>query len=766
MRLVPVAAACWAAAALATLVPACAALVALAAWAVGLVALFAVRRGILRAVVVLALVGVGAVSSHVALAQPARTAASSTAVDGGRALEVIATVTGKAERWASGAVVFDAVASAVRVGARTTPIRAEVVVVADPDALDGRVDPGARIVAAGTAVRADPGERAVLVVRASRGVVVLREASGLFGAAGELRRGLVRAVEGLPEPAAGLIPGLAVGDTSRVDPDLDAAMKSSSLSHLTAVSGANCALVVGLAFVAAAAAGCGRALRVVAALLALTGFVVLVTPEPSVVRAAAMATIAMLGVLLGRTPAGTSVLALAVTVLLVTDPWLSTSLGFALSTVATASLLVLARPLAAGLTRRLPRALALALSVPLAAQLACGPLLVLIAPTVPVYGVVANLLAAAGAPVATIVGLAACLAAPLPWLQSGLAVIAWLPAAWISQTAVTFSALPGAQLPWIDGVAGLAALGLVGAAVGILVGLPRTTRVGRRMRAWAGGLLALVVGIGAGGVALSSIAGPLTLPGDWSVLACDIGQGDAVLVRSADAVALIDTGPDPERLAACLARAGVDRIDLLVLTHFDLDHVGGVDAVQGRIGVLLHGPAASPADRALVARLETAGARSAEASTGLHGTLGAASWRVVWPERASRGFPGGNDASVVVEISGGAVPHALFLGDLSASPQRALAASGALDPPYALVKVAHHGSADQDAGLYRLLQPAVALISVGVDNDYGHPRVETIELLHSLGARVARTDTGGAVAVSSSSSGMTIRQDRDVGAAR
>ncbi|GAA2014042.1 ComEC/Rec2 family competence protein [Microbacterium ulmi] len=768
LRLVPVAAAAWGAAAAATLVPAHAWVLALVAWGLGVLSLRAFARRmprvvlvLPRVVLVLLLVASAAVASHVALAQPARIAASALGLDGGRALTVTAVVTGKAETWVTGTIAFDAVTTSLASGADTTALRIDVVITVEPDAVDGRVDVGARVVARGSARPADAGARAVLVVQATRGVEVVEEPPGVLETMSGLRRGLVAAVEGLPTPGAGLVPGLAVGDTSSVDAELDAAMKSSSLSHLTAVSGANCALVVGIAFGAASAFGAGRRLRVLVSLAALVGFVLLVTPEPSVVRAAAMATVAMLAVLLGRAATGMSVLSLAVTVLLVVDPWLSTSLGFALSAVATASLLLLARPLAAGLARRMPRALALAFSVPLAAQLACGPLLVLITPSVPVYGVVANLLAGPAAPLATIAGLAACLAAPLPWLQSGLAAIAWAPAAWIAATAHTFATLPGAQLPWIDGVLGLMALAAVGAAVAVLLGVRGAGRRHRILRAASCVLLALAVGIAAGSVALtSSVAGRFTLPGDWSVLACDVGQGDAVLVRSGSSVALVDTGPDPDRLAACLSRTGVGQLDLLVLTHFDLDHVGGVDAVRGRVGTVVHGPATASADRALVADLVSAGAEAVQGAAGLHGTLGDAQWRVVWPPRASHAFPSGNDASVVVEIEGGGVPASLWLGDLSASPQRALAASGVLDPPYALVKVAHHGSADQDAGLYRLLDPAIALICVGVDNDYGHPRAETIGMLESLGATIARTDTQGVIAVSSAPTGLIVSRDR------
>ncbi|SIT74034.1 ComEC/Rec2 family competence protein [Microbacterium sp. RU33B] len=762
-RLLPVAAATWVAAAVCTLVPGVARSAALAAWvcavaALCLAAALRARPGaVARTIVVLALACAAAAASSVAFAQPTRSAAAELGVGGGRAIEVAAVVTGKAEEWSTGIVAFDAVASTITVGDDIHSVIAEVQVRAQPGS--ARPPIGAEVVVHGTARAADAGERAVLVVSARR-LEVIRGPDGILAGAAALRDGLVAATSGLPEPGAGLIPGLAVGDTSAVGDELDAAMTQASLSHLTAVSGANCAIVVGLAFAAAAGLGARRSVRVAASVIALAGFVLLVTPEPSVVRAAAMAGAAMLGVLLGRAAAGTSVLALAVSLLLVADPWLSTSLGFALSVAATGALLVWARPLAAGMARWMPRALALALSVPLAAQLACGPPLVLIAPTVPVYGVVANLLAGPAAPAGTIIGLTACLAAPLPWLRSGLTAIAWLPSSWIAGTATTFAALPGAQLPWREGAAGMILLAAVGAAAGLLI----AGRGRKGLRIASGGVLALVVGVVTGTAALSGVAGRLTLPGEWAILACDVGQGDAVLVRSAGRVALIDTGPDPRALDACLERVGIERIDLLVLTHFDLDHVGGVSAVTGRVGTVLHGPPASAVDGSVIASLQEEGAEISAATAGMQGDLGDAAWRIVWPVRESRAFPSGNEASVVMEVEGGGVPSALFLGDLDASAQRALAASGALRPPYAVVKVAHHGSADQDASLYALLAPSVALIPVGADNDYGHPREETLALLTA--SPVGRTDTDGVVAVWETTGGVALWRERDVGTDR
>lgn len=773
LRLVPVAAASWATAAGSILAPDAAPWIALVLWtmAAGGVAGVAVQRrcarrpskqGTAAVVFVLTLAAAASVASHVALAEPARRHVAALALEGGRAVEVHLDVTGKVERRSDGSLGFDARASRIATGPVAHIVSVEIEVRVAPELVERReaLDVGAEVRARGTASAPRPGERAALMVWASRGAEVIRGPTGPAAAAAHLRQSLVRAVDGLPGSGAGLVPGLAVGDTSAVTAELDTAMKESSLSHLTAVSGANCAIVVGIAFVVAAFLGASRRMRVTSGLATLVGFVLLVTPEPSVARAAVMAAIAMTALLLGRPGAGISILSLAVAVLLIADPWLAASLGFALSSAATASLLLLARPLAAGLARIMPRPLALAIAVPLAAQLACGPLLILIEPRVPLYGVMANLVAGPAAPAATVLGLAACVSAPLPWLQGGLAALAWVPASWIAGTATTVSALPGDLVPWLEGWPGAALLALASAAVAVVIAVPRAASRRRRLVSGvSGAALAVVVGTALGGMALETVAGRWTLPSSWSVLACDVGQGDAVLLRSGTAVALVDTGPEAGLLAACLSRAGVDRVDLLVLTHFDVDHVGGVDAVIGRIGTVLHGPPDADGRTALDA-LAAGGARLVDAHAGLSGALGDSRWRVLWPRMPSPAFPVGNDASVVLDVRGGGIPPTLLLGDLSASPQRALMASDALSPPYAIVKVAHHGSADQHADLYDAAAPAIALVTVGVANDYGHPREEILTILDRIGARTARTDQDGVVAVSGSGSALSVWRER------
>jgi competence protein ComEC len=671
-------------------------------------------------------------------------------------------VTSKVAPAASGSLWFDADAALIETGGRALPTAVPVSVSVAPEGIEGgRLDLGSKVVISGTAVAGDAGDRAVLVVFASRGVRVRDPPFGPAGAASDLRTGFVALTARLPGDGGGLLPGLAVGDTSAVSAELDAAMKASSLSHLTAVSGANCAIIVGLFFGGAALCGARRWLRVAASLTALAGFVVLVTPEPSVVRAAAMATAAMLGVLLGRPAAGAGALCLAVIVLIAADPWLALSLGFALSAAATAALLVLAPPLARGLARRLPRPLALVLAVPLAAQLACGPLLVLVNPVVPLYGVLANLVAGPAAPAATVLGLAACLLAPvLPGLAGLVAGLAWLPSSWIAATATTAASLPAASIPWLEGWGGAAALAGLGLCVVVLVAWRRGGLHAVIPRVVATVVLSGSVGALFGNAALAGPVGVLSVPGGWSIAACDVGQGDAVLVRSGAHVALIDTGPAPEPLRACLARLGIGHIELLVLTHFDLDHAGGADAVVGSVGTVLHGPVADAGDTKLMDRFARAGARVGAAGAGMSGSLGDARWRVLWPRANGVAFPPGNDASVIVDMRGGGVPASLFLGDLSATPQAILAGDRLLQPPYELVKVAHHGSADQDAGLYRRIHAAVALVSVGIDNDYGHPRAETLQLLSAAGTAIGRTDRDGLILVADSGEGVSLWRER------
>jgi len=706
------------------------------------------RRG--GGLIVLVLLCCAASASVVAAAQPART---SLGAEDGHVVHAVVEVSSSASRGRDGRVWFDARTIAIGGPGHARAVSAAVRVGISPT--EG-ADLGARVQVSGQGKRTGDGQRPALVIFASRAAVVA-PASGVFALAAGARASLRERAAGLPEPGASLLPGLAVGDTQAVSDEVNAAMLASGLSHLTAVSGANCAVVVAAVFWLAALLGAGRALRVVLALLSLAAFVVLVTPEPSVVRAAVMAAAAMVSVLVGRPSAGLAMLSLAVCGLLISDPWLAATPGFALSAAATAALLVLSRPLLHSLGRWMPAPLALALSVPLAAQLVCGPIIALFSDTQSVVGVAANLLAAPAAPVATVIGLLACLAAPVPVVADLLAAAAWLPAAWIQTTASFTARLPGATVTVTAGPVAAVLVGVLSLAVAAL--LVRVRARSARVVAWV--VVVAAIAVTAARMLLTGPMAPLTTAGAWSVAACDVGQGDAVLIRAQGRVALVDTGADEAALSECLTRTGVTRIDLLVLTHFDLDHVGAATSLTGRVGTVLHGPTGDVADRHLLDTLARGGAELHQAAAGTHGELGAAQWSVLWPLPDSAAFPEGNDASLVIEVHGGGVPRMLMLGDLSAAPQRQLLADGRVAEDYTVVKVAHHGSRDQEPRLYRRISAVAAIISVGSDNRYGHPRRETLAVLAHTRAKLLRTDRRGLILLHQQEDELVVWSERD-----
>ncbi|MCU1543668.1 MAG: competence protein ComEC [Microbacteriaceae bacterium] len=652
---------------------------------------------------------------------------------------------------ASAAGVGSGPAAAVRVGV-------PALVFAQPP--PGRTGIGAHLVVRGTLEEARPGGDVAFLVFASGSARVVADPPWFLDWANGLRAGFATAASRLPGDGGDLLPGLAIGDTAAVSANLDTAMKASSLSHLTAVSGANCAVVVGLIMLLGGAAGLGRRARIAASVVVLAAFVVLVTPQASVVRAAVMATIVLLAMLGGRPVRGVPVLGLAVVVVLTGQPWLARDYGFSLSVLATGGLLVLAGPLTRLLSGLLPRAVAVVVAVPLAAQLACQPLLILLNPTLPLYGVLANVLAEPAAPVATVIGLLSCVLLPVaPPLGQLLAAAAWLPAAWIAAVAALCARLPGAAIPWPGGLGGVVSM----AVPTVLLLVAALGPVRRRTRVLAA-VVALAVLAGLAGAATGDrLSRRLSMPADWQIAVCEIGQGDAVLVRSAGLVALVDTGPDTALLRSCLETLGIGRIDLLVLSHFDLDHVGGTEAVVGRSDRVLLGPSANATDERLVKRLIDGGAAVERVRRGDSGVLGELRWRVLWPRAGPGGRPWqtgetvggvepGNDASVTIAFDpagtcAGGCLSSLFLGDLGEHGQERVLAAGPV-PRVDVVKVSHHGSADQSPRMYESASATVGVISVGADNTYGHPTDRLLDLLAGIGTTAVRTDTDGLVLLS------------------
>jgi competence protein ComEC len=718
LRLVPAAAVAWGVAWLLVGSPAAAAVVAavvlwLGAGAVIAAAILVPSVRTAAAIVAIALAGGALVATTVAVREPLR---SPDAIIDDREFEVVLT----------GPVLDGADRARGTIGA--SPVLVVGLELAHGAGL------GATLLVHGHLEPVEPGGAIVAMLVCDRAEVIRAPAAVLAWGEG-LRAGFRTVTAGLPGDGGALLTGLAIGDDAGVAERLAEAMTSTSLSHLTAVSGANCAVVIGAALLLSAALGMPRLVRLGVAAGMLVAFVVLVTPQPSVVRAAVMAALALLALAVDRPIRGVSLLALAMTVVLAVDPWASREVGFVLSVLATAGLLLVAEPLAGRLVSVLPRPLAFLVAIPIAAQLACQPVIVLIDPALSLVGVVANLLAGPAAPIATGLGLIACMLQPIaPVLALGTAWLAWVASSWIAAVATVLADVPFARLAWPEGAVGFVLAAAGSAAIAWwAVSAGRAGRIaGAAALIWA----VVVTGVGVGGVVVAGLG----RPGGWTIAQCDVGQGDAVVLRSAEAVALVDTGPDPAVLDTCLDSLGVDRIDLLVLTHFDLDHVGGSDAVLGAVGTVLIGPTDERAESTVIEPLVAAGAVVHRVSAGRTGVLGVAPWRVLWPP-AGTDEPG-NAASVVLRIETN--PPIVLLGDLGAEEQQRMLA---VSPPgrVAVMKVSHHGSADQSARLIAAVGAGIGLIGVGADNGYGHPTPELLAMLAAAGTTVVRSDRDGLV---------------------
>ncbi len=611
---------------------------------------------------------------------------------------------------------------------------------------------GARLRLTGRLKQSDLGDRDAARLTVLSVIEVLSAPSAGQRLVNSLRHGLVASTRTSPSAQAGLLPSLVVGDTSRLSDQVKQDFTATGLTHLTAVSGANLVLILG--FVALVAGLCGitgwwfRGVQ----LLTVFGFVVLCRSEPSVLRAAAMGLVALAS--LGRaagTGRGLRQLCLAVLGLMVWDPWLARSWGFALSVSATAGLVLCAGRWQRGMSW-LPAWLAEAFCVPLAAQLATAPLVCALAGTVSLSGLVANLAAGPFVGPATVLGLMAALSSPIPGPLS--LWLGWL-GGWCTEPLIRVAALgadlPGGQRPWPGTLVGV---GLLGVLCLVLMGLlPRLLA-----RSWAtvGVCLLLMVGL----LRAPQLPG---WPGDWQVVFCGVGQGDATVLRAGPGTAVVvDTGPDPDALKRCLVGLGVNQVPLVVLTHYHEDHIAGLELVTSRYHprmVVVNGFRSPPASASRVDWLiSRAGATRELAVAEAAYQVGQVTVRVVGAGVAAPGAASQttsaeagsesaveNDSSIIVVGTVGEL-DVLLPGDVEPAGQQQVVRRSAM-PRVEVLKMPHHGSSRQDREFWRQSGAVLAIASAGANNSYGHPAAAALRLATDLGMQIARTDQQGSIAI-------------------
>lgn len=641
----------------------------------------------------------------------------------------------------------------------------------------GRGDPPPLAVGAEVAVRGrfragrpagNPGERSerdalrrrglVGVISAAPGetVTILRPGGwSVRGAVASFRaRVVVGILRALPQPHSGLLLSLLLGIDTHLAPEIYQQFSRAGLVHLMVVSGAQVAIVAGACAWAARAARLPVMAATAVSGLGVAAFAGMVEWAPSIGRAVIMTAVGLAAVVAGRPRDRAATLAAAALLLLAASPRALFDIGFQLSFAATWGLLYLS-PILQRQFSWMGARLAAAAGVTLAAQIAVGPLLAAHFQTLPVAGLLANVLALpliallvpAGFALIPLIVLVPFLGASLlVLLRPGLQVVLWL-GQW-------FGTLSWASMP-TPPVSGEVALLfilmlLAGAAIGSGAWAPS-----RGVRLTAAALAVLALGVWYG---QASQPPPLL-----TVTVLDVGQGDAILIQSpAGRAVLIDGGGEVGptrsgwdigrmRVVPALRRAGVRRLDVMLLSHPHEDHVGGLPAVLENfpVGLVLDPGVAhpSPSYIRLLRSVEAGRVPYRSARAGMLIDLGAGvSFTIIHPPEPIPALDGDpvHAGAVIARLALGQAAM-LLTGDAEAAAERHLLDRGALVVSQVL-KVGHHGSRTSTSPTFvAAVRPSIAVISVGADNSFGHPHPATLQTLADAGVTVYRTDRHGAV---------------------
>lgn len=359
---------------------------------------------------------------------------------------------GAGERWAT-----NVTAHSLTVKGNVIHVRAQLLVMGGDEWQN--VQAGQRLRITGKLRSPDGGQAEAAILSGTSPPIVLAPAGAWNNGPARLRDLFRESSSSLPGDSRGLLPGMVTGDTSNLDDELNAAMKTAGMTHLTAVSGANCSLVLGALLLVARSLRLPRGIAAACALGGLGFFVLVVGPDASVLRAALMGSIGLMALAGGRPGRGLSFLCLAVIGLLLVDPALGSSYGFILSVLATLGIVTIGQQLVKWTPRIVPRWAAAGLAVPLSAQLLCSPVIVLLQPQFSPFALVANIAASPFVGPVTILGTLAVPLLPFAPLAGGILVfIAGLFANCVAGTARFSASLPGASLPWPEGIFGVSTM--------------------------------------------------------------------------------------------------------------------------------------------------------------------------------------------------------------------------------------------------------------------------------------------------------------------
>lgn len=572
--------------------------------------------------------------------------------------------------------------------------------------------------------------------------------------------------------AAPLARALVLGENDLTESD-SAAFKASGLAHLLAVSGTHLVFAVlgivrALGFVLARVEPLA-ARRDVARIAAGVGFVLapiyadFAGGSGSAWRAAWMLMFGLAARALGRVPSPSRSFAWSLAVGAASDPLVAFDISFLLSAAATSGLLALGAPLTLALLKKdAPRPLRFVVSAAIAttaASIPCAPLLATLGPRLTLAGLAANVVAA---PFGEVVSLPLCLVhavAVLSPLERGIALVAsgaLLTVRAVAHVSASATWLTIAVPPPSAWHFAVIVVGLAGACA---------SRIGPAGAVSAARKVLTVAWIASTAVALTVVESAARRAGRpvgmLRVTVLDVGQGDSTLVDLPNGeIMLVDGGgmvgspvdPGVSVLLPLLRVRRRDRVDVAVLSHPHPDHFTGLASAlrETEVGELWdtgqgRAQGAGPVYGALIANLagRRVPIRGPEALCGPARMLGGARIDVFAPCPSFDPARGANDNSFVLRLDHGG-RRVLLMGDAEREEERTL--SRIPDLGADLLKVGHHGSRTSTSpALLAKVRPALATISSGVRNRFGHPHPLTLETLRAAGIFAVRTDRVGSI---------------------
>ncbi len=557
------------------------------------------------------------------------------------------------------------------------------------------------------------------------------------------------------EPEAGILAGALWGERDDVAPALRSDFQATGTVHVLVTAGLHLGVIAALVLGLLTLCQVPRAAAALTTIVAIVAYAWLSGAHVPSERAAVMLGTALLARACGARPASWNALALAALVVAVLRPAAVASVSFALSFSCVAAIACFAAPLAAFAARvHVPQRLREACALTAATQIGVWPLSAAVFGTLAPYALIANVLVVPATAAAMLAGAVALLFSAVPTIGLAAGSAATLIVMCIERIVTGVAALPGARVA-VAPPPLLAIVAYDAAAIAAAIALRSS---GRRA--------ALIL------ITASFIVLATTLrlpPGQVSITMLDVGQGDGIVITTphghtilVDSGGRLETGSThaaespAERVGervtlGYLRRTGVREIALLVNTHPHGDHIGGCAPIVTALhvdAILDSGqPYSGRAFRDCMAAAATRRVPVMTAQAGMH-------WRsddgvtldILAPTPPLLADTGDdvNENSIVLKLACRDF-SALFMGDAGQSSEARLIASG-VDLRAQVVKVGHHGSRyGSTPAFVAAVRPAIALVSVGRNNTFGHPAPSTVEAWRESGAQVFRTDQCGAI---------------------